>query len=68
MCAGEKKWAPMMRSWAFILPAMSAMSMVDVLVDKMASGLQACSSSAGVGKRSNKLQGLLCMMGSKANG
>ena len=69
MCAGEKKWAPMMRSCAFILPAISAMSMVDVLVDRMASGLQACSSSAGMGRESNQLQGLLCMVvGFKAVG
>ena len=68
MCAGEKKWAPIMRSWAFILPAIIAMSMVDVLVDRMASGLQACSRSAGMERRSNKLQGLLCVMGSQVVG
>jgi hypothetical protein len=48
MCAGEKKCAPTMRPAAFVLAPTSEMSMVDVLVDRMASGRHAASRSAKI--------------------
>ncbi len=51
MCAGEKKCAPTSRSAAWRPPAIlaptSSMSMVEVLVDRMASGRQCFSRSGG---------------------
>ena len=49
MCAGLKKCAPMTRSWDLVLAPMSSMSMVEVLVDRMQSGPQTLSRSAGSG-------------------
>jgi hypothetical protein len=45
-CAGLKKCAPSTRRWARVLAPTRLMSMVDVLVERMASGRQADSRSA----------------------
>mmetsp|Transcript_975 Transcript_975/g.2366 ORF Transcript_975/g.2366 Transcript_975/m.2366 type:complete len:400 (+) Transcript_975:881-2080(+) len=48
MCAGLKKWLPMMRLIAFVFAPTTLMSIVDVFVERMQSLRHTCSSSANI--------------------